>query len=424
MAHASVLQPERPAHAGPILAGMMFALSVTGYFDRTIISIAGPRILTDFHLTETQLGTIYSAFLCSYALLMIPGGYLADRIGPRTALTVMAIGTGVFTALTAAGGQPWLSLLIGVVPGFMLLRLAAGVFASPLYPACARMNANWFTAENRSRVQGIVSSGAGLGGALSPVIFSRMMARYGWQTSFVAAGIFTVLLGIVWHLSARDYPHPQHVFQRREPVRWRALLLNRQIVLLTLGFMCLDYFEYIFFYWSYYYFGQVRKLGSEQSVVYTTIMMLTWLVMTPFGGWLSDRLVKRWGVRKGLRSVAVGGFAASALLLFAGAHSTGTAATVTFISLALGFASCADVTFWAAAINVAGRQSGTASGIMNSGGNVGGFIAPILTPWIAGRAGWAAGLYFGSAVALLGMLTWFSIDPTKKLQAPDNVGRG
>ena len=110
----------------------MFALSVTGYFDRTIISIAGPRILTDFHLTETQLGTIYSAFLCSYALLMIPGGYLADRIGPRTALTVMAIGTGVFTALTAAGGQPWLSLLIGVVPGFILLRLAAGVFASPL----------------------------------------------------------------------------------------------------------------------------------------------------------------------------------------------------------------------------------------------------------------------------------------------------
>jgi len=86
-------------------------------------------------------------------------------------LTVMAIGTGVFTALTAAGGQPWLSLLIGVVPGFILLRLAAGVFSSPLYPACARMNANWFTAENRSRVQGIVSSGAGLGGALSPVIF-------------------------------------------------------------------------------------------------------------------------------------------------------------------------------------------------------------------------------------------------------------
>src|SRR5436309_10150373 len=102
MSYAPAMQKTRSVRGRTMLAGLMFALSVTSYFDRTIMSIAGPRILTEYQLTETQLGTIYSAFLCSYALLMIPGGHLADRIGPRLSLTLMAVGSGLFTALTAA----------------------------------------------------------------------------------------------------------------------------------------------------------------------------------------------------------------------------------------------------------------------------------------------------------------------------------
>jgi MFS family permease len=394
------------------LAGLMFALSVMSYFDRTIMSIAGPRILAEYNFTETQLGMVYSAFLCSYAFLMIPAGYLADRIGPRLALTIMALGSGLFTALTALGGQPWLSLLIGVVPGFILMRLAVGLFTAPLYPACARLNANWYTPETRSRVQGIVASGAGLGGAISPILFSWLMTTYGWRASFIAAGAATILLGVIWHYTALDAPVKS---QNSEPVPWRQLLTNRNLNLLTLGFMAVDYFEYIFFFWSYYYFGQIRKLSPDQTAIYTTIMMLAWLVMTPIGGWLSDRLVHQYGIKKGLRTVAIGGLGLSAILLFAGAHTESPGLAVTFMSLALGFASCADVTFWAATINVAGKHSGTAAGIMNSGGNLGGFIAPILTPWIAERAGWAGGLYFGSAIALIGLAVWFFIDPAKTL---------
>ena len=87
------------------------------------------------------------------------------------------------------------------------------------------------------------------------------------------------------------------------------------------------------------------------------------------------------------------------------------------MSLALGFAACADVTFWTATINIAGRQSGTACGIMNTGGNLGGLVAPVLTPWIAGKAGWTAGLYFGSLMALTGAVLWCFIDPTRKLSS-------
>ena len=66
-----------------IVIALLFGFSMMSYFDRTIMSIAGPQMIKDFGLSETQMGGIYSAFILGYALLMIPGGHLTDRLGPR-----------------------------------------------------------------------------------------------------------------------------------------------------------------------------------------------------------------------------------------------------------------------------------------------------------------------------------------------------
>src|SRR5438094_492084 len=91
-----------------VIVCMMFGLSVMVYFDRTIMSIAGPTIIKEFGLSETGMGTVYSAFTLGYALLMIPGGRFADRFGPRKMLTFMALGSALFTAMTAVGARPGL----------------------------------------------------------------------------------------------------------------------------------------------------------------------------------------------------------------------------------------------------------------------------------------------------------------------------
>src|SRR5262245_14713125 len=80
---------------------LMIAFSVMSYFDRTIISIAGPGIMKEFNLSEPQLGAIFTAFLISYAGMNLPGGYMADRLGPRRVLTLVGLGAGLFTGLTA-----------------------------------------------------------------------------------------------------------------------------------------------------------------------------------------------------------------------------------------------------------------------------------------------------------------------------------
>jgi ACS family glucarate transporter-like MFS transporter len=105
----------------------------------------------------------------------------------------------------------------------------------------------------------------------------------------------------------------------------------------------------------------------------------------------------------------------SAVLLYLGASGFGVVATVALLSLAFGSAASSEGPFWSTAIEISGEQAGAACGIFNTGGNLGGMLAPVLTPMIAVHFGWAGGLYFGSLMVLIGMLTWLLIDPGKKI---------
>jgi ACS family glucarate transporter-like MFS transporter len=392
------------------------------YIDRIIITIAGPGIIREFSVTETQMGTVYSAYLFSYSIMMIPGGWFTDVAGPRVSLAVMAFGSALFTALTTLGGSPGLGTYIGIVPAFLVIRLAMGIFASPMYPAAGRMSANWNPPAARARVWGWIASGAGFGGACTPLLFSWMRAHYGWRGSFWLAAAGSAALAGVWYRSVRDYPPDKKpIAGPRASTPWSELFANRDLMLLTAGYFTVNYFEYIFFFWLYYYFGQIRKMGMDQSAVYTTLMWIAWIVMTPIGGWVSDRLAASVDLRNGRRLVVVGGLSISALLVFIGTNVSGTVPTALLLCLSLGFAAATDAPYWAAAIDASGKHSGTGGAIFNTGGNLGGMLAPTLTPLFAHWFGWSSGLYFGGAVVLLGVSVWFFLQPQSALRSEAEV---
>jgi MFS family permease len=194
--------------------------------------------------------------------------------------------------------------------------------------------------------------------------------------------------------------------------QWAALLSNVNMRWLIAGFAALDYYEYIFFYWLFYYLGEVRKLSADDTALYTTFPFLAWVLMMPLGGWLADRLVARHGVKRGLRWVAIGALSVSVFCLAAALNVDEINSLVALLSLSFGFAAIADVVFWAAVISMGGTQAGAAGGLMNTGGNFGGAIAPFLTPLIASRYGWTAALYVAALVALTGVVAWLQIDPS------------
>src|SRR5262245_38797535 len=173
---------------------LMVALSALSYFDRTIMSIAGPTIMKEFSISETAMGTVYSAFLLSYTILMTPGGWISDLFGPRRVLTIAGLGTALLTGLTAFGGKPGLGAVFGIVPSFLMVRFLMGALTAPLYPACGRMSASWVPMDAQAWVQALIMAGAAVGAAISPIAFSRMITAYGWRVSFLIAAAITATL--------------------------------------------------------------------------------------------------------------------------------------------------------------------------------------------------------------------------------------
>ncbi|MGA7335251.1 MAG: MFS transporter, partial [Candidatus Sulfotelmatobacter sp.] len=89
----------RTSHVRWFLVIWLFVLSAVSYLDRVNISIAGGSIAEAYHLSDVQLGKVFSAFLVGYALFQTIGGRLADRFGPRRVLAGGVMWWGIFTAL-------------------------------------------------------------------------------------------------------------------------------------------------------------------------------------------------------------------------------------------------------------------------------------------------------------------------------------
>ena len=285
----------------------MLALSAMSYFDRTVLSIAAPAIMREFGISETAMGTLFSAFLVSYTALMTPGGALADRFGPRRVLGLATLGAAVTTGILAVPDPA--AALIGIVPAFFCARLLFGAFTAPIYPSCARMVSNWVPPEQHARVQALILSGAGAGGALTPYTFSRLVDWLGWRAGFGVAGLATAILAVVWYWMARDRPAGGTARERKGApvvIPLRRLLTDRNLALLTVGYFCLNYFEYIFFYWMYYYFAEIRHVSPSESVIYTTVMFVTMSLGIVGGGWISDWLARPLGLSRARRLLAVG----------------------------------------------------------------------------------------------------------------------
>lgn len=394
----------------------MTSLSAMSYFNRTIMSIAGPGIMKEFSISETEMGTVYSSFLLSYTICMGLGGALADRYGARRTVFLAGLCASGFTALTALCGPAGLGAYFGVVAALIAVRFLFGVASSPLYPSTARISSDRIPPASQSSVQAIVMAGAAVGAAISPVLFSRLIGWIGWRPSFLLAAVATLALLFIWYFTVPE-DAPREPKRQSARAAWGALLGNRDLLTLTLGYFMLNYFEYIFFYWIYYYFGEIRKMGAEMGALATTIMFISMAIMSPLGGWLADRLGRRVGIRMGRRTVSMVGMGLSAVLVFWGASGVGVTATVTLLALALGCCTMAEGPYWATAIDIGGDQAGASCGIMNMGGNVGGMLAPVITPLIAIRFGWAGGLYFASFLVMLGVVTWLWVNPDRRRAA-------
>lgn len=444
------------------IVGLLMLFSLLNYFNRISMPVAGERIMRDYTIGEVQMGWIYSSLLIAYAVFMIPGGWFSDRDGGGTALSVMGFGTAICCALTGLAGHPALAVAL-IWPSLLLVRAVMGAFTAPLYPAAGRVVTNWIPFRRRAMANGLVTGSAMVGIALAYPLFAALIERFGWQWSFVITGVVTGLLTAVWSFYGSDSPdsRPHAHADRgdgtsssapgtlgsaggssrtpfpaatatarrvRPSASWRTLMRNRSLWLITASYFTMGYVEYLIFYWSEHYFKQVLQFGEREGRFAAMLPPLAMALGIPLGGWIADRLVGVVGYRWGRASVGLSGMVACGLLLYTATLVSDARAIVTCFTLSLGAAGLAEAAAWATAIDLGGLRGASSAAIANTGGNVGGFTSPVVTPWVGllltptlGRQlAWAWGLRLGALVCLAGACLWFWIDAAER--ARDELG--
>jgi len=447
-------------------------LCFLSHLNRLAMSVAGTEKLIPEHgISPERMGLVYTAFLACYTAGMVLGGWCIDRLGARVMLLVMGCGSAVFGAVTGGLGLGLVGAS-GLLTGLIFVRGLMGLFTTPLHPACAQAVSGWIPAEKISSANGLVTFAAVLGMASAWPVFGGLMDRLGWPIAFLVTASLLMCLTWIWGVYGRDHIdfHPSPNQAERVLVRGKSLpgsarsvvpsretssapvpierrapspqanglkprpilaidpapesglsaestsLMSRSLLLLAASYAAVGYFQYLFFYWSEYYFKETLHVSTAQSRTYTTLLILALGIGMPVGGWLADRLQRRHPGQRGWATVPAIGMALSSILLFLGLLAQTSLVIFSLFTVSMFALGASESSFWQAAVQLGGRRGGLAAAIINTGGNGIGLLAPLLTPLISAQLGWHWGIAIGGIVGLLGAFCWLGIDPSRPPQ--------
>ena len=413
----------QPTRARFTLLRFAFALSAVTYLDRVCIATAATSIREELHLSAVQMGWIFSAFTLAYAVFEIPSGWLGDTIGPRKVLTRIVLWWSAFTMATGAAWN-YISLLA--------FRFLFGAGEAGAFPNASRSFSQWFPTAERGRAHGIIFMGTRLGGALAPPLAIALIAAAGWRASFWIFGSLGVFWAVFWWRWFRDDPskHPsvnagelQVIEEGRgngaehHELHWRFFLSA------NLLFICLTYFAFgygLYFYltWLQTYLREARGFSAGQASLLASIVLLSAAGACITGGFWTDSLVRRYGLRVGRCGVVSTALVGSGLLLAIAAVTSNSLAAALLIALAAGIADLCISAAWAVCLDIGRESAGTVTGCMNTFANIGGAIAPVAMGYAVQWWGsWSTPLLITAVMYVLGGLIALLIDPTVPLAA-------
>lgn len=407
------------------------------YMDRVAIAAAAPMIRTEFGLDAITLGLVFSAFTIAYALFQIPGGWLADRYGPRRVLTLITCYWSIFTMGTALAWN---------AASLIVIRFLFGTGEAGAFPGATRAFSRWLPSTERGFAQGITHSGARLAGAFTPALVAWIMVTWGWRVAFVTFGALGFVWGAAWYWYYRDRPEDHPAINDEElavihetgiavprtagaghghgggadggKVPWSQLLRSPNMWTICLMYFCYVYTFWIFLTWIPTYLVESRGFSLLAGGFFAGLPLLAGAVTNTVGGWASDRLSASRGLRFGRRSTAIAGFIFAILFIVPGALTGNAAIAILCLTLAAAGLEFTTGVSWAVTIDVGREYAGTVSAMMNMFGNLGGALSPVIFGMLVQWTGrWELPFLIASVLCVIAAVCWFRIDPERSVLA-------
>ena len=410
-----------------LLIALMYFFS---YLDRVNISAAAPVISKQFGFDKITMGFVFSAFVWSYALFQIPGGWLADRFGPRRVLT----GLFGYWALTVAA--------LGTATGLWSLagiRFLTGIGEAGAFPTATRSMQLWFPRQERGLVQGISHSASRLGAAIAPPIAVFIITAFGWHYVFYLTGGLGMLWCVLWYSRYHNMPEEQPSVGSEElayirgvdangkikppdvahasSLPWGVLFRSPNMWAIMFAYFTYVYCLWIFLSWLPSYLVEFRHFALLKAGIFASLPLWAGVVGDTFGGFATDWLLVKTGRTKlARRVVAIFGLLGCAAFIVPAAMATSAYTAIACLTGAMFCLECTIGPSWAVPMHVGAQYSGTVSGVMNMAGNIGGALSPIVFGILVQFGSWQAPFIVAALLLVSGAACWaFWLDPEKSV---------
>ncbi|WP_213769231.1 MFS transporter [Caballeronia sp. dw_19] len=391
------------------------------YIDRVVLSVSARPIAQEFHLSTVQLGYLFSAFLCTYLVFVLPWGVFVDRIGTKRSTAIgMAIWS-LATVLTAVSG--------GFFTAF-LSRLLMGFGESSTYPAGARTIREWIPAQERGFATAVFNCGGYLGPAVGSILIGYLVQALGWRGGFwVCAGIGFTWSVVWWNVyrlpeqaSFIDAQERDHIIANRGGSVTTGggaplfiLLRSRTLWGLFIVHGCATYMVYLFLSWLPSYLQATRDLTILKTGFYTAVPYAVAVPGTMLVGWLSDRMLRNAPVNSGRRRNMVALMLLCSSCILITPWVSNIAVILALFSFALTSVG-SSVGLNIALLNDSLPDSanvGRAAAFLVTGANLFGIVAPIVTGYVvSGTGSYDAAFVIAGVLLVVGAIV--SLTMTRK----------
>ena len=414
------------------ILSLLLGFGYVAYLQQKSLTVAAERMMPDLGLTQMQIGWLEWAFVLGYASFQLPGGVIGQRLGARrmfTAISLVAFFATILTPLApvALAGSALLVALLS-------LQLVLGLAQGPIFPVSSGVIEAWFRPERWALVQGLQSMALQFAAALTPPLVAYLMAAFGWQYALFWPELPVLAFIGVWIWYGRNTPaeHPRVTSEElaelgenslattQTAITWRRLgrlLANRSIVLLSLSYICMNYVFYLIANWCFLYLVQERHFNILEGGWLAAAPPLAAAAGAGVGGSLAAALCARFGFRWGFRLTPLMALTAAGALLWVTVNLSNPYGAVITLALCYGVIELTEGSYWAATMFVARADTMTATGILNTGGNIGGLIGIPIVAYLSGHGAWTAAFLIGTLFALVGAACWFGVDATRPFAA-------
>lgn len=361
-----------------------FIMYTIAFVDRTNISLALPAISRDLHMDPEQAGSAAGVFFWGYLVLQIPGGYLAERWSAKRFVSVLLV---LWGACAAVSG------LVQTAGQFWVMRLLLGVAEGGVWPATLVLLAHWFPRAERARANAYWMLCLPVAVVLSSPASGWILGRWGWRTMLVAEGALPFLWLLIWNWFIADHPREAQWISKEERGFLESTLGNEslhphavvsesilqtmlrpQVLVMVLVYFLLNTGNYGYLFWLPSAINEA-KISNELVVglLFTIPYAVTAVGMV---------LISRHSDRKRERRYHVaGGLAWGGVFLIGAVLLSGRAPLESFVLIAVVGAGSYGALgpFWAIPTEtLPASTSGSAMGLINALGNLGGYFGPLV----------------------------------------------